>query len=48
VAVGGNPLDGLDGLYQALDGVLPATPLEVTVVRGTDEQQLTVSFEESV
>jgi serine protease Do len=44
VAVAGDPLHGLDGLYQALEGVGPTGPLELTVVRGADEHQVAVTF----
>jgi serine protease Do len=39
VAVGGKPLTGADDLFEALAG---EGPLEVTLVRGTDERTVTV------
>ena len=46
VAAGGRELDGVDGLYAALDDVPPAGgTLELTVVRGTEERKVPVSFE---
>lgn len=45
VAAAGQPLDGLDGLHEALDSARSGRRLELTVVRGTEELQLTVSFD---
>ncbi|HEY1524023.1 MAG TPA: S1C family serine protease [Solirubrobacteraceae bacterium] len=45
VAAAGQPLDGLDGLHQALDDARSARRLELTVVRGAEELRLTVSFD---
>ncbi len=47
VAASGSPLRGLDALYDALDAARPAGLLELTVVRGSDEHQVTVSFGEA-
>src|SRR5215208_3573788 len=45
VAVGGQPVDGVEGLYSALDSVAAAGgELELTVVRGTDERAVSVRF----
>lgn len=46
-AARGEPLTGLDGLYEALDAAGPGAGLELTIVRGTDEHQVTVSFAEA-
>ena len=40
VAVGGNAITSADDLFEALGG---SDPLEITVVRGADEKQVTVS-----
>ena len=45
VAVGNRPLEGIDAIYEALDASKPGEPLELTVVRGTDERDVTVVFE---
>jgi S1-C subfamily serine protease len=45
VAAAGQPLDGLDGLHEALDGARSTRRLELTVIRGTEELRLTVSFD---
>ena len=46
VAAGGEDLDGIDGLYSALDRVDEAGgKLPLTVVRGTDERDVEVVFE---
>jgi S1-C subfamily serine protease len=46
VAAGGRDLDGVDALYEALDGVPAAGgTLELTLVRGTEERQVTAEFE---
>jgi len=42
VAVGGTEIDGVDGLYEALDKAGPA--LALTVVRGAEERTVEVSF----
>lgn len=45
VAAGGAPTAGVEALYTALDGVPGAGgDLELTLVRGTDERTVTVSF----
>jgi serine protease Do len=44
VAVGGQALDSVDVLYDALDAVAAGGTLELTVVRGDDERPVTVSF----
>lgn len=46
VAAGGKPLADLDGLYAALDEVGPGGGLSLTVVRGVEELELRVTFEE--
>jgi serine protease Do len=45
VAAGGTPTDNVESLYTALDAVPAAGgELELTVVRGTDERTVTVTF----
>jgi serine protease Do len=45
VAARGRELDGVDGLYAALDAVPPGGgTLELTVVRGTEERKVPVTF----
>jgi len=44
VAAGGNPLDRVEALYEALDAARDAGMLELTIVRGTDERTVTVAF----
>jgi serine protease Do len=43
-AAAGQPVDGVDALYATLDRVEPQATLELTTVRGTQERQVTVSF----
>jgi serine protease Do len=45
VAAGGRALDGLDGLYDVLDAARPGEQLELGLVRGTDEQTVSVELE---
>jgi serine protease Do len=48
VAAAGNQLDSVDGLYAALDAVPPAGGrLALEVVRGSDEREVAISFEEA-
>jgi serine protease Do len=44
VAAAGEPVEGIDALYATLDRMAPAGTLELTTVRGTEERQVTVSF----
>ena len=44
VAVGGTPLERVDDLYRALDDTSAAT-LELTVLHGTEERTVTVTFD---
>lgn len=44
VAAGGRDLDGVEGLYAALDGVRDGGELELTVVRGSDERTVSAAF----
>jgi serine protease Do len=44
VAAGGHELDSSDDLFAVLDEQEPGSELEVTLVRGVDEQQVTVSL----
>jgi serine protease Do len=44
VAAAGEPVYGIDALYATLDGIGPKGALELTTVRGTEERQVTVSF----
>ena len=46
VAIGGEPVDGVESLYTALDSVAATGgELELTVVRGTDERTVSARFE---
>jgi serine protease Do len=44
VATGGRELSRIDGLYAALDGVRDGGELDLTVVRGSDERQVSAAF----
>jgi serine protease Do len=44
VSIGGREVDGIDALHRALDDVSGNGALSLTVVRGTDERELEVSF----
>jgi len=44
VAAAGREIDRVDRLYEALDGARDEGSLELTVVRGTDERTIAVSF----
>jgi serine protease Do len=44
VAAGGRELERVEVLYEALDGAGDGGGLELTIVRGTDERQVTVTF----
>jgi serine protease Do len=44
VAAGGQELDGVDTLYDALDSARADGQLELTIVRGTEERIVSVSF----
>jgi serine protease Do len=44
VAAGGAPVERVDVLYDALDGVRAGGELELTIVRGTEERAVPVSF----
>jgi S1-C subfamily serine protease len=44
-AAGGRELDGVDTLYEVLDGVTGGGSVELTVVRGTEERAVTVEFD---
>ncbi len=41
----GRPLDSVDALYAVLDDVSGDRPLELTIVRGTEDRELSVAFE---
>jgi serine protease Do len=43
-AAGGRDVDGVDALYSALDSLANGAPLPLTIVRGTEERELEVSF----
>jgi serine protease Do len=43
-AAAGRDVDGIDSLYTALDSLASGAPLALTIVRGTDERELEVSF----
>ena len=44
VAAGGTAVDSVDALYEALDGARSQNALELTIVRGTDERTVGVTF----
>jgi serine protease Do len=44
VAAAGRELDGVDALYEVLDGVADDGSVELTVVRGTEERPVQVEF----
>jgi serine protease Do len=44
VAASGQPIGGLDSLYEALDAAASEGKLELTVVRGTDEHAVSVDL----
>lgn len=44
VAAGDHPVDGVDALYEALDDARADGKLELTIVRGTDERTVPVTF----
>jgi serine protease Do len=44
-AAGGRDLDGVDTLYEVLDGLTGGGSVELTVVRGTEERAVTVEFD---
>ncbi len=44
VAAGERQIDRVDALYEALDGARESGQLELTIVRGTDERSVTVTF----
>jgi S1-C subfamily serine protease len=44
VAVAGRPVAEVDDLYRALDGASAADAVELSLVRGTQKRQVTVSF----
>jgi serine protease Do len=44
VAAGERQIDRVDALYEALDGARQAGELDLTIVRGTDERSVNVSF----
>lgn len=43
-AAGGRELDGVDALYEALDGAAESDSIELTVVRGTEERPVQVGL----
>ncbi len=45
VSIGGQPVEGVESLYSALDAVAAGGELELGVVHGTDERSVTASFE---
>jgi S1-C subfamily serine protease len=47
VAVDKRPLEGVDALYDALEAAGTDGELKLTVVRGEDEREVTVSFGET-
>jgi serine protease Do len=44
VAAAGNEIDRMDSLYEALDAARSSLTLELTIVRGTEERTVTVTF----
>jgi len=44
VGAGGRQIDGVDVLYEALDAARAGSGLELTIVRGTDERTVSVTF----
>jgi S1-C subfamily serine protease len=44
VAADGNQIERIDALYDALDGARDKGTLELTIVRGTEERTVTVTF----
>jgi S1-C subfamily serine protease len=44
VGAAGRQIDGVDTLYDALDGARASGQLELTVLRGADERTVTVTF----
>jgi serine protease Do len=44
VAADGRPIEGIDALYEALDRAKDRGRLELSVVRGSDERTVAVSF----
>ena len=44
IVAAGRPLTEVDDLYDALDGIEPGGTLELTVLRGTEERSVTVTF----
>jgi serine protease Do len=44
VAAGGREVDGVDVLYEVLDGARTEGRLELSIVRGSDERQVSVTF----
>jgi serine protease Do len=47
VGAAGRSIDGVDALQQALDSLERGATLELTLVRGTEERKVTVSFDQS-
>jgi S1-C subfamily serine protease len=44
IAAGGREVESVDVLYEALDAARGDDQLELTIVRGTDEQAVAVTF----
>ncbi len=44
VAAAGREIEGVDVLYEALDGARAAGALELSIIRGSDERTVTVTF----
>ena len=47
VAAGGRPVDSIDGLLAAVDGAGETGTISLSVVRGVEESEVTVSFDVS-
>jgi serine protease Do len=45
VSAAGRPLERIDVLYAALDSAAPGDPLELGIVRGTEERAVTVELQ---
>jgi serine protease Do len=48
VSAGGQAVDGIDALHSVLDAADPRKPLDIGVVRGADELQLTATFDPEI
>lgn len=44
IAAGGQQIDRIDALYESLDAARAESPLQLTILRGTDERTVSVAF----